>query len=92
MSEEAKEQAAEEEPRRVQADNLGKYIGEYTTLWRDKKRQVAQIESQDREAKKITYKLMTGPDKGIRLQSRYDSSQTIFVYDEKQLVLAVLNT
>lgn len=85
-------QKIDEEPRRIKADNIDKYIGEYIALWRDKRRQVAQIESIDKYTKKVTYRLMTGPDKGDRVRSRYDNSQPVFIYDKKQLVLAVLNT
>jgi hypothetical protein len=89
MAEDTVEQV---KPLRVKAEELDQHVGQYTTLWREKRRQVAHIESLDKEAKKILYLLMSGADKGDRIKSRYDDSQEIFVYNERQLVLALLET
>jgi len=35
---------------------------------------------------------MGGPDKGKRFSSRFDSSQTVKMYDNDTVVLAVLET
>ena len=77
---------------RVECDKLATHIGQYTVLWRKKRKTVCRIESLDRENKKILYEVVSGQDKGDRIRSKYDTSQTIFVYTEEQLVLALLET
>jgi len=75
---------------RVHPNELGNHIGQYTILWRKKRKMVAKIESVDAEEKRILYLLMSGPDKGERIRSRYDTSQTVYVCNEEQLMLGLM--
>ena len=75
---------------RVKPEDLTKYIGEHTILWRKKRKMVAMIESVDVKEKRIVYEIVSGPDKGDRIRSRFDTSQTVYLCGEKQLMLGLL--
>ena len=75
---------------RVHPNELGKHTGKYVILWRKKRKMVAKIESVDAEEKRILYSLVSGPDKGERIRSRYDTSQTVYVCSDEQLMLALM--
>jgi len=75
---------------RVKPEDLRKQVGQYTVLWRKRRKMVARIESVDTDDKRIIYEIVSGPDKGDRIRSRYDTSQTVYLCGEKQLMLGLL--
>ena len=75
---------------RVKPEDLIKQVGKYTVLWRKKRKMVARIESVDTKERRIVYEVVSGPDKGDRIRSRYDTSQTVYLCGEKQLMLGLL--
>ena len=77
---------------RVKPDDLVNHIGDYIIVWRKKRKMFARVESVDVKEKRILYEIASGPDKGDRIKSRYDTSQTIYVCKEDQLVLGVMFT
>ena len=85
-----KDVANESDVPRVKPEELDQHIGSYSVLWRDGRNVVGKIESVDKKDRRIIYELISGPDKGDRVRSRYDLTQTIHVYDEKLKVLALL--
>ena len=68
-----------------------KIIGHYVVLWREESKQAAKVESVDMEKSRLIYELISGPEKGERCSSRFDSSQAIEVFDEESVILAVLD-
>ena len=67
-------------------------VGKYIVLWRQEQKQACKVIGVNKQDKKITYELVSGPDKGRKFQSRYDSSQIVDVYNDDSLILAVLDT
>lgn len=78
--------------KKVKMEDGEQLVGGYTVLWRQEQKQAAKIVAVDKNEKKITYELLTGPDKGTKLRSRYDSSQIVDLYDDDNAILAVLAT
>ena len=77
---------------KVKMEDPGKAVGNYIVLWRQETKQAAKVLEVDKQNKKIKYELMSGPDKGKKFQSRYDSSQIVDVYNDDSLIMAVLDT
>ena len=78
-------------PVKVKMEDGDKVVGGYLVLWRQDTKTAAKIESIDKDAKKIVYEIISGPDKGKRFMSKYDPSQTVELYDEGSVILAALN-
>ena len=78
--------------KKVKMEEGEQLIGGFVVLWRQEQKQAAKIVAVDKNEKKITYELLTGPDKNTKFRSRYDSSQIIDLYDDDNAILAVLAT
>lgn len=66
-------------------------VGNYIVLWRNESKQPCKVLSVDKEKGEIRYQLLGGTDKGKTLKSRFDSSQTVNVYDEGNSIMACLD-
>lgn len=75
----------------IEPEELADHIGWYAKIWRKETGMMAKIESVDTEDKKVTYELMSGPEKGARVRSRYETAQPVEVCSEDSLVLALLD-
>ncbi len=85
-------------PKKVEMKDVKDVIGKFIVLWRGEGDDACKVAvkvidgwTEDSEVR-ISYEVMTGPDKGEDSNSRYDASQTIMVYDEDSLALAALET
>ena len=76
----------------VRMTEAEKLVEKFVVLWRNEAKQPCKVLSVDKAEQKVRYELVAGPDKGKRFISRYDSSQTVKVYDEGNLNLALLET
>jgi len=94
MSEENKneQEMTNEGARTVSSAELGQHIGKYIKLWKDETKVVGKIVKVEMDVKKITYDLVSGFDKGKRIRSSFSDQQTVDVYDDESLVLALLDT
>jgi hypothetical protein len=77
---------------RCSPDDLVNHIGKFLIVWRKKRKMFARIESVDTKEKRLIYEVASGPDKGDRIKSRYDTSQTVYVCTEEQMMLGLLFT
>lgn len=75
----------------IEPEQIDQYIGWHVKLWRKETGMMAKIESVDKDEKKITYELVSGPEKGARVLSRYETAQPVEVCNEDSLVLALLD-
>ena len=80
------------EVQEVRMTEAEKLMDKYVVLWRNEAKQPCKVLSVDKAEQKIRCELVAGPDKGKRFISRYDSSQTVKVYDEGNKLLAVMET
>lgn len=76
-------------PEEVKMVDAEKLKGNFVILWRNEKKQVCRIVEVDKEKQKVTYELVNGPDQGKHLRSRYDSSQTIWLFNKDNVILAL---
>lgn len=67
-------------------------IGKFAVLFRNDQKVPAKIVKIDLAEKRIVYELIGGVDKGKKMSSRFDDSQTANVYDWDNLNLALLET
>ena len=81
-----------EYPKKVKMDEAKKVVGFFTVLWRNESKQAAKIVAVDEDKGRVVYEMINGPDKGKRYSAKYDSSQTVNVYDEGSKILATLDT
>ena len=81
-----------EYPKKMKMDEPKKIIGKFAVLWRSESKQAAKVAGIDENKGRIVYEMVSGPDKGHRFSGKYDSSQTINVYDKESVILAVLDT
>ena len=82
-----------EAPVNVSMKDTDKLIGRFVVLYRNEVKTPAKIENivtVNEKEKRLVYELMGGPDKGKRFSSKFDESQTAWVYDEDNKVLALL--
>ena len=81
-----------EYPKEVKLENLDAVKGLFTVLWRNRSKQTAKIIGTEKEGDTIRaiYELTTDPDKGELCSSKFDNTQTVMVYDEDTLSLALL--
>jgi len=95
MAEEAKveeEVKTGEYPKKAKMDEPNEVIGNFVVLWRNEGKQAAKCLGIDEAKGRVVYEMVSGPDKGKRFSAKYDSSQTVNVYDEESVILAVLDT
>jgi len=76
----------------VKMTDADKLVGNFVVLWRHETKQPAKVLSVEKTDQRVKYELIGGPDKGKRFSSRFDSSQTVKMYDNDTVVLAVLET
>ena len=70
-------------------------IGKIVVLYRNEVKTPARLIAVNKDGEKagrIVYELLVGPEKGKRFSSKYDDSQTAYVYDDDNKVLALLET
>jgi hypothetical protein len=75
----------------IEPEELDQHVGWYVKLWRKETGMMGKIEAVDKAEKKITYELVSGPEKGSRLRSRYETAQAVEVCTDESLVLALLD-
>ena len=75
---------------KVELKNAEQLAGKFVVLWRNESKQPCKVIEVDKEKQEIRYELLGGPDKGKKIRSRYDASQTVFVYEDGAAILAVL--
>lgn len=80
------------EPVTVSMKDPNNLIGKFAVLYRNDVNVPAKIIRVDVAAKRIVYELLGGVDKGKKMSSRYDESQTAVVYDWDNLNLALMIT
>lgn len=80
------------EIKKVKMEDAEQLVGGCIILWRNEQKQAAKVLAVDKNEKKITYELRSGPDKDQKFKSRYDSSQIIDLYDEDAEIVALLAT
>jgi hypothetical protein len=76
----------------VKMTDADKLVGNVVVLWRNEQKQPAKILSVDKAQQRAKYELLTGSEKGKKFSSRYDSSQTVKVYDSESEILALCDT
>jgi len=81
-----------EYPKKMKMDEPKKVVGQFVVLWRKESKQAAEIMDVDEGKGRVVYEMVSGPDKGKRFSAKYDSSQTINVYDKESVILAALET
>ena len=89
MSSKEKSEDKGGEVKEVKMTDADKVVGHFVVLWRNEQKQPAKILSVDKGQQRAKYELLTGPDKGKKFSSRYDSSQTVKVYDDDSVMLAL---
>lgn len=80
------------EPINVKMTEADKIVGKFVVLWRNEKKQPCKVVEVDIPGKRVKYELIAGPEKGKQWWSRYDESQNVLVYDDDNLMLALLET
>jgi hypothetical protein len=81
-----------EGPATISVKDLGKHLGKVAVLYRKDTNTPARIVSLDTVNMRIIYDILGGPDKGKRMSSKYDDTQTAKIYDAENEVLAFLAT
>jgi len=89
---EEEEVQAGEYPKKAKMDDPKAVIGMFVVLWRNEGKQAAKCMGIDEGKGRVVYEMVSGPDKGKRFSAKYDSSQTVNVYDKESVILAVLDT
>jgi hypothetical protein len=79
------------EVKKVELKNAEKLADKFVVLWRNETKQPCRVLEVDKEKQEIRYELIGGPDKGKKVRSRYDASQTVQVYDDDTAILALLD-
>ena len=98
MAEEKAKVETEEEvqkgefPKKVKMDEPKKVIGMFVVLWRNEGKQAAKFLGVDENKGRVVYEMVSGLDKDKRFSAKYDSSQTVNVYDKESVILAFLDT
>jgi hypothetical protein len=69
-----------------------KFIGKFVVLFRKDQRVAAKVLQFDNADKRIVYEVMAGTDKGKKFSSRYDDTQDANVYDEGNVILAIMDS
>ena len=69
-----------------------KLVGKFVVIYRNSTKTPSKILSVDMEAKRWKYEVLGGIDKGKIFSSNFDESQSVKVYDESNLVLALMDT
>lgn len=72
--------------------NAKNLVGKYGIIYRKGKADVGRIINVDVPNRKISYELISGVDKGKTLTSKFDPTQKADLYDEDNLVLALMRT
>lgn len=68
-------------------------IGNYAIFYKDKKKVPGKIlRIEPGTPNKIVYEIMAGPEKGQIWMSKFEDDQVVFLYDEANLSLALLET
>jgi hypothetical protein len=78
------------EVKKVSMEESEKLVGGCVVLWRQESKQAARVESVNKDDKTIVYELLSGSNKGEKYRSRYDSSQTVDLYDQDSEILALV--
>jgi len=74
----------------IRGSELGDYIGKYIKVWRNSASSVVKIVGFDDPT--VEYTVMTGKDKGRTYKSRYVKQLSVRIYEEGQLMLAIMDT
>jgi hypothetical protein len=77
------------EVKEVKMGDADSLVDHVVVLWRNEVKQPARVLSIDKAQQRAKYELLTGPDKGKKFSSRYDTSQTVKVYDGDSEILAL---
>ena len=72
-------------------DQVKEVVDNYVVLWRNEEREAARVVRIDVEAKRAIFELISGPEKGKRINSRFDPAQTVYVYSQEMELMAVLD-
>ena len=75
----------------MKMDEPQKVVGLFTVLWRKENKEAAKILSVDEEKGRISYELISGTDQGKKFSGKFDSSQTVNVFDEDTKIMAILD-
>jgi len=85
---------SEEYPKKMDMDNPAKVIGLFIIGVRNKVKTACKIIDafeEDGEVR-LAYEVITGPDQGKVFNGRYDRRQTVSVYDNGSVMLAIMGT
>jgi len=77
---------------KVKLKEAEKLVGKFVVLWRNESKQPCKVLEVYKDKEEVLYELIGGPDKGKKIRSRYDSTQTIRAYDEGSSLLVLLET
>jgi len=69
-----------------------KLIGKVIVLYRGGMKTPARVIRANGESRRIVYDILGGPEKGKRMNSKFDDCQTAFVYDKDNEIQALLET
>ena len=79
-------------PQNVPMKDTEKLIGRFVVLYRNDVKTPAKVIGVNKADRRIVYELMGGTDKGKQFSSKFDESQMAFVYDDSNVMLALLET
>lgn len=80
------------EPVNMPMTEIEKAVGKFIVLFRNNEKCPAKIIRVDIPNKRVVYEILTGPNAGTKWNSRFDESQSAVVYDEGNLMLALMDT
>lgn len=77
---------------KVKLKDAEKLVGKFVVLWRNESKQPCKVVEVYKDKEEVLYELIGGPDKGKKIRSRYDASQTVRAYEEGASLLVLLET
>lgn len=81
--------STEEKVKLKEAEQL---VGKFVVLWRNESKQPCKVLEVFKDKEEVLYELIGGPDKGKKIRSRYDSTQTIRAYGDGAAIIPLLET
>jgi len=63
--------------------DVDELVGKFLVLWRNETDIPAKVLSVDHSEQRVKYEVIGGPDKGKRFSCRFDTTQTVKVWDNE---------